>query len=128
LISASACAAPAENAISTSPWLRTSSTEFGFAACRRPLRFQDDRTDQIRDQFAHQFRAAPVVIEIGIMPGNSRDHVGGERHDLEIVDREQSGPQAIVDVVGVIGYVVGDRGYLCLQRAKLQSSRSYVLM
>ena len=44
------------------------------------------------------------------------DHVRGERHHLEIVDAEQAGAQAVVDVVGVIGDVVGDGGDLRLQR------------
>ena len=41
-----------------------------------------------------------------------------ERHDLEIVDPEQAGPQTIVDIMGVIGDVVGDRGDLGLQRGE----------
>ena len=52
------------------------------------------------------------------MLGDIGDHVGCERHDLEIVDPEQAGAQTIVDVVGVIGDVVGDRGDLGLQRGE----------
>ncbi len=52
------------------------------------------------------------------MLGDISDHLGCERHDLEIVNPEQPGPQPIVDVVGIIGNVVGDRRDLRLQRRK----------
>ena len=52
------------------------------------------------------------------MPGDLRDDFGGERHHLEIVDPKQAGAQAIVDIVGVIGNIVGDGGDLGLQRGK----------
>ena len=37
---------------------------------------------------------------------------------------EQPGPQAIIDVMGVVGDVVGERGGLRLRRGKLSSQRS----
>ena len=52
------------------------------------------------------------------MPGDLRDHVGGQRHHLEIVDPKQPGAQAVVDVMGVIGDIVGDRRDLRFERRK----------
>ena len=52
------------------------------------------------------------------MLGDIRDDSGRQRHHLEIVDPKQAGAQAIVDIVGVIGDVVGNRGDLGLQRGK----------
>ena len=70
------------------------------------------------DQFAHELGAAPDIIDTGIVLGDRTDDLGGERHHLEIVDRKQAGAQAIVDIVRIIGDVVGDRGDLGLQRGK----------
>ena len=118
MISASSCATAGGNAISGSLWWRTSWADCGFAASSRLPRLRDDGADQVGNQLAHQFRAAPGVIEIGIMLVDLGDDVGGQRHDLEIVDAEQPGPQAVVDVVGVIGDVVGEGRDLRLQRGK----------
>ena len=52
-----------------------------------PSGLRDHRPDQIGYQLAHQFGAAPVVIENGIMPGDLGDHFRRQRHHLEIVDR-----------------------------------------
>ena len=51
------------------------------------------------------------------MPVDLGDNSGGERHHLEIIDAKQAGAQAIVDVVGVIGDIVGEGGGLRLQRS-----------
>ena len=45
-----------------------------------------------------------------------RNDVGRERHDLEVIDFEQPGPQPVIDVMGVIGDVVGEGRDLRLQR------------
>ena len=50
------------------------------------------------------------------MPVDLVDDRFGERHHLEIIDAEQAGAQAVVDVVGVIGDIVGEGGGLRLQR------------
>ena len=44
------------------------------------------------------------------------DHRGRQRHLPEIVDPEQAGAQSIVDVMGIIGDVVGNRSDLRFQR------------
>ena len=67
-----------------------------------------DRPDHVGNQLAHQFRAAPGIVEIGIMPVDLLNDRFGERHHLEVIDAKQAGAQAIVDVVGVIGDIVGE--------------------
>ena len=52
------------------------------------------------------------------MPADLGNDVRRERHRLEIVDGKQAGAQAVVDVMGVIGNVVGDGGNLRLERGK----------
>ena len=81
-------------------------------------RLAHDRADQIGDQLAHQFGAAPDVVERRIVPADLGDDVRRQRHHLEIIDGEQSGAQAVVDVMGVIGDVVGDGRDLRLERGK----------
>ena len=43
-----------------------------------------------------------------------REQVGERAARREIVEREEAGPQAVVDVVGVVGDVVGEGGGLRL--------------
>ena len=50
------------------------------------------------------------------MPVDLLDDRLGERHHLEIVDAKQAGAQAVVDIVGVIGDVVGKGCDLRFQR------------
>ena len=50
------------------------------------------------------------------MPVDLGDDRGRQRHHLEVIDAEQAGAQAIVDVVGVIGDIVGEGRGLRLQR------------
>ena len=52
------------------------------------------------------------------MPVDLGDDVGRQRHDLEVVDAKQAGAQPVVDVVGVIGDIVGEGRDLRLQRGK----------
>ncbi|MGY2936177.1 hypothetical protein ACVWZ6_005779 [Bradyrhizobium sp. GM6.1] len=46
------------------------------------------------------------------------DNLRGQRHHLEVVEVKQAGAQTVVDIVGIIGDVVRDRGDLCLQRGE----------
>ena len=81
-----------------------------------PAGFRKHRADEMGDQFAHQFRAPPDVVEAGIVLVDTGDDFRGQRHHLELIDLEQAGTQTIVDVVGVVGDVVREGGDLCLQR------------
>ena len=48
------------------------------------------------------------------MPGNLLEHRPDQRHIGEILDREQPGPEPVVDIVIVVGDVIGERGDLRL--------------
>ena len=67
--------------------------------------------DQVADQLGHQ----PRLVDIGI----ARPHLGpaarDQRHVEQFLEREQPGAQPVVDVVIVVGDVVGDRRDLRLQ-------------
>ena len=57
--------------------------------CRKPpARLRHDRYDHVGNQLAHQFRAAPGMVKIGIMPVDFGDDRGRERHHLEVIDTE----------------------------------------
>src|SRR4051794_9481095 len=81
-------------------------------------RLTHDGADQVGDQLAYELSATPDVVEIRVMPADLGDDVRRERHHLEIVDGKQSGAQAVIDVVGIVGDVVGDGRDLCLDRGK----------
>ena len=61
---------------------------------------------------------APDVVETGILLRDPRDDVGQQRDRPEIVDAKQAGPQAVVDIVGIVGNVVGDGRDLGFHRGK----------
>ena len=75
-----------------------------------------DAMDQIGNQFADQLRAAPRLVEARIVAVDLPDHLRQQRHDAKVVDHEQAGAQAIVDVVRVIGDIVSNRCYLRFER------------
>ena len=52
--------------------------------------------------------AATKLAEAGVCRINLADDAGDEGHGRQLIEREQSGPQAIVDIVGIIGDVVGN--------------------
>ena len=66
----------------------------------------------------------PRLVEPGIAPRDLGEDRPDQRHVGEIGDREQPGAQAVVDVVVVVGDVVGQRGDLRLGPGKgVRSSR-----
>src|SRR5690606_18540912 len=80
-----------------------------------PLPGRDDHIlDHHGDLAAHQLVAGPGGVEMRITGANARKNARRRWHVLEHVECEQAGAQAVVDVVGVIGDVVGDRGALRL--------------
>jgi len=87
-------------------------------ARKTPLCLRYNRSDKPGNQFPHQFGATPVGVEALIVPVDGNDDVACDGDGLEVIDSKQSCAQAIVDIVGVIGNVVGDRGGLRFQRGK----------
>ena len=80
--------------------------------------FRDDVLDHLRDQPAHQFMHQPPGIEPRCWPRMSAGCRGSSGSAGEVVEREQPGAQPVVDVMGVIGDVVGDGGDLGLGAGK----------
>ena len=72
--------------------------------------------DQRVDHTANGFRHGAARRQIGI----ARQHLGvmtaEDGHILHLLDRDQARPQAVVDVVVVVGDLVGQVGQLRLQR------------
>ena len=54
-------------------------------------------------------------LETRMEPVHLVQELGQERHLPKVLDREQAGAQAVVDVVGVVGDVVGERRRLRLR-------------
>ena len=82
------------------------------------MRLDHDSANEMGNQFAHQFGAAPALVKSGILGVDLRDHRGRERNLLEIVDRKQACAQTVIDVMRIIGDVVGDRSDLGFQRGE----------
>ena len=70
----------------------------------------DQKADQLTDQFVHQ----AMLIEPRMARPYRADDPARQRHGGNVVERKQFGAQSIVDIVGVIGDVVGDGGDLGL--------------
>ena len=65
--------------------------------------------DEMRDDPADQFMDAARQIEAGIELRRSRAATSSRNGDLaQRLDVEEPCPQAVIDIVGVIGNVVGD--------------------
>ena len=88
-------------------------TPAGRSATRRRVSAIRSSTMQA-DQPAHRFVDQPRQLDAGIAPAHLVEHRADQRHVAQIVDAEQAGAQAVVDVVVVVGDVVGERGDLRL--------------
>ena len=60
----------------------------------------------------------PRRIERRMLLADLAQNVADERNFGEILEREQAGAQPVVDVVGVVGDIVGDGGDLGLGAGK----------
>ncbi len=80
--------------------------------------FLDHIVDQAADEFAHQFMHQAIGVEPRIGGTNRADDLARQRHRGDLVELKQTGAQPVVDVVGVIGDVVGERGDLRLDAGK----------
>ncbi len=57
----------------------------------------------------------PRCLDPGVARAHALEHRADQRHLAKVVDAEQAGAQAVVDVVVVVGDVVGQRGDLRLR-------------
>ena len=57
-------------------------------------------------------------VEAGILGADRREDRRRQRLLLEVGERKQAGPQPVLQIVAIIGDVVGDRGGLRLQAGK----------
>ena len=88
----------------------------GFSASRLALRRRDHVLDHAGDLAAHQLVAGAHGVEAGIARrARSRRMPAGQRTVVQHVERQQAGAQAVVDVMRVVGDVVGDRRALRLE-------------
>jgi hypothetical protein len=60
----------------------------------------------------------PPGVEPGMRDADGRDDFARQRNRGDVVDAEQLGTQPVVDVVGIVGDVVGDSGQLRLDTGK----------
>ena len=67
-----------------------------------------------RDQAADQFVGMAARLEARMLGRDLAQDVADQRQAGKLVDPEHLGAQAVVDVVGVVGDVVGDRAALRL--------------
>ena len=111
----SASAIAAEKAPTGATAARTSSAVRRRQAFEARAGLADHVLDHAGDDPAHQFMTGARGLDRrAALPDHGQKNVAHERDLREIVEREQVGAQAVVDVVGVVGDVVGDRGDLRL--------------
>ena len=120
LMARSAAAMAGENAITGAPARRMSVDRARSAMCDA-RRAESAMTSSIiaRDQPAHQFMGAPRRLDRGIAGidlGEDRADAAAPRASSSMAN--MCGAQAVVDVVGIIGDVVGDGAGLRLGARK----------
>ncbi len=76
--------------------------------------FGEQVLDHDPDQIAHRRVHQPAALETGVTLADGGEDRPHQRHALEIVHREQLGAQPVLDVVVVVGDIVGDGGNLRL--------------
>ena len=104
----SACAMAGENVTRGRPARRTSSALTIASALERAAAGGDDVLDEPGDEPTHQFVGGAVAIEPRMPARNLGQDVGEEGHDRQVFEREEAGAQAVVNVMRVVGDVVGD--------------------
>ena len=80
-----------------------------------PPRFGKHILHHRADLIAHQFARQPPLACFGIARARRRPAARDQRHRAQLLDRQQPGAQPVVDIVIVIGNIVGDRGDLRLE-------------
>jgi hypothetical protein len=75
----------------------------------------DEVGDELADHFANGLAAFQLRFEVGIPPLDTAQVLGEERHRGELVQRDQTRPQPVIDVVVVVGDFIRDVRELCLE-------------
>ena len=78
-------------------------------------RFDQHVVDHIADLVADQLGQQPVGVDFGVERADLGPAPRDQGHGEQFFEAEQAGAQAVVDVVIVVGDVVGDRGDLRLE-------------
>ena len=78
------------------------------------LALADRVLDEARDHAPYELVDAARRLEARIAPVDLGEEIAQERDFGEVVDREQPGAQPVVDVMGIVGDVVGQRRRLRL--------------
>ena len=76
----------------------------------------DDIVDHQPDLIAHQLALQPIARGVGIAPLHRAPLVLQQIKFEQILQRQETRPQTVINVVIVVGNVVGNRGDLSLQR------------
>ena len=84
---------------------------FGEARARLHDHVAHHSVDHSANRFVNEAR----LVDAGIAIGDLGEHRPDQRHVGQIGDREQPGAQPVVDIVVVVGDVVGERGNLRLR-------------
>ena len=74
-----------------------------------PHGFADHVFDQAADQAAHQLMRQPRRIDARVLLADVAQQAADHRHIRKVGEREQIGAQPVVEIVRIIGDVVGDR-------------------
>ena len=76
-----------------------------------------DVLNHARDHAPAHLADQRCAANVAIGGADGRNRAPGHRHLLQLLDRDVAGTETVVDVVVVVGDVVGDRRDLALQRA-----------
>ena len=109
----SASAIAGENADQRPPASRTSSGDPRRKRCEPPRGFGDHVLDHARDRRRTSSCTSRGAVELRMFAGECLASMSRhQRHRREVVELEKFRAQPVVDVVGIVGDIVGDRGGL----------------
>ena len=80
--------------------------------------FGDDVLDHLGDQPAAQFMHHTIGLELRVLSVSIFEDAGDQRDAGELLEGKKPGPQPVIDVMGIIGDVVGDGGDLSFGAGK----------
>ena len=75
----------------------------------------DHILDHARDQATHKFMHAAAGLDARMLRGDLAQHIADQRDLRDLVELKQIGAQPVVDIMGVVGDVVGNGADLRLR-------------